>query len=207
MTTDKITGYIEVGRNDAGEIVVNHPDLKPDENGIGHIVFSPAQARNLAHLLLKHADDAQRQLDREAMESLRRNAPPVDRSARELISGSPIPEDDSHAELKPNGQQRDYVILSAEERAKGFVRPVRESYIHVGKPPEGEDYSQFSYPIRGGVKPFPGGCLTRTSMSRAIAETYARDPGFYGGMLCVSCGAHRPRKEFIWEGTTERVGS
>ena len=39
--TDKIEGYLEVGCNDQGEVVVNHPDLKPDENGVGHIVFSP----------------------------------------------------------------------------------------------------------------------------------------------------------------------
>jgi hypothetical protein len=35
--------------------VINHPDLKPDENGVGHIVFSPNQARNLANLLTKNA--------------------------------------------------------------------------------------------------------------------------------------------------------
>jgi hypothetical protein len=52
---DKVTGVLEVGTNDAGEVVVNHPDLMPDENGIGHIVFSPNQAAGLAHLLLKHA--------------------------------------------------------------------------------------------------------------------------------------------------------
>ena len=55
MTTDKIEGYLEVGTNDQGEVVVNHPDLKPDANGVGHIVFSKNQARNLANLLLKHA--------------------------------------------------------------------------------------------------------------------------------------------------------
>lgn len=53
---DKIGGFLEVGRNDAHEVVVNHPDLKPDENGVGHIVFSPRQARNFANLLIKHAE-------------------------------------------------------------------------------------------------------------------------------------------------------
>ena len=52
---DKITGHLEVGTNDNGEVVINHPDLKPDENGVGHIVFSPDQARNLARLLLLKA--------------------------------------------------------------------------------------------------------------------------------------------------------
>jgi hypothetical protein len=52
---DKIEGYLEVGTNDQGEIVIHHPDLKRDERGVGHIVFSKAQARDLANLLLKHA--------------------------------------------------------------------------------------------------------------------------------------------------------
>jgi hypothetical protein len=44
---DKVEGFLEV--------VINHPDLKPDENGVGHIVFSPRPARMLANLLVKHA--------------------------------------------------------------------------------------------------------------------------------------------------------
>jgi hypothetical protein len=55
---DKITGTLEVGTNGKGEVVINHPDLAPDENGVGHIVFSPKQARSLGHLLLKKADEA-----------------------------------------------------------------------------------------------------------------------------------------------------
>jgi len=55
---DKITGALEVGCTpDMREVIVNHPDLQPDENGVGHIVFSPNQARNLAKLLIKKADD------------------------------------------------------------------------------------------------------------------------------------------------------
>lgn len=38
--------------------MINHPDLEPDENGVGHIVFSPAQARHLAMILLAKADEA-----------------------------------------------------------------------------------------------------------------------------------------------------
>lgn len=33
----------------------------------------------------------------------------------QLVSGGPVPADRSHTELKPNGQQRDYVVLSADE--------------------------------------------------------------------------------------------
>jgi hypothetical protein len=43
---------LEVGLNDDWEIVVNHPDLEPDENGVGHIVFSAKQARHFADILL-----------------------------------------------------------------------------------------------------------------------------------------------------------
>lgn len=41
-----------------GEVVINHPDLNPDKNGVGHIVFSPEQAEHLARLLLKKANEA-----------------------------------------------------------------------------------------------------------------------------------------------------
>lgn len=36
-----------------------------------------------------------------------------------------------HREIDPKtGQQQGYVVLAEEERAKGFVRPVRHSYVH-----------------------------------------------------------------------------
>jgi hypothetical protein len=50
--------YLEVGlTSDEREVVINHPDLQPDANGVGHIVFSAAQARHLAKLLLRKADE------------------------------------------------------------------------------------------------------------------------------------------------------
>jgi hypothetical protein len=49
---------LEVGTNGRGEVVINHPDLQPDDEGVGHIVFSVEQARNLANLLLSKAADA-----------------------------------------------------------------------------------------------------------------------------------------------------
>jgi hypothetical protein len=42
-------------------------------------------------------------------------------------------------DVKPNGQHKDYYVLCEEERAKGFVRPVRDAYVHVGR--------QAKYPI------------------------------------------------------------
>lgn len=118
---------------------------------------------------------------------------------KELTSGAEVPEDRSHTNLKPNGQQEDYVVLSPEERAKGFVRPVRRTYLHVG-----------INPIMDGnilVKPGNRGCGTVTTMSISIAETYARDPKFYDGTFCCACGEHRPLNEFYWAGTNEMVGS
>jgi hypothetical protein len=37
--------------------------------------------------------------------------------------------------VKENGQNEAYIVLSEEERAKGFVRPLRDTYVHVGKVP------------------------------------------------------------------------
>lgn len=85
----------------------------------------------------------------------------------------------------PVDQAEVYLVLSDAERAKGFVRPVRFSYLHET-------------------------CGAVTSMSGAIAETYARDPKFYGGTYCVRCNMHRPvgeHGEFVWEGTTIKVGT
>lgn len=101
-----------------------------------------------------------------------------------LTDGSPVTSD--HREINPDtGLQKGYVVLSAEERAKGFVRPVRRSYVHDKC---------------GGV----------TKMGQALAETYARDPKFYSGTFCAICRAHFPvgaDGEFVWDGTTERVGT
>jgi len=106
---------------------------------------------------------------------------PVDRSKRCTTSGKPIAED--HREIDPaTGMQKDYIVLCPDERAKGFVRPVRTTYLHVP-------------------------CGTTTTMGRALAETYARDPGFYSGTFCVLCARHFPLTEFVWAGTTEQVGS
>lgn len=104
---------------------------------------------------------------------------------RQLVSGRPVPDDRSHTKLKPNGQQEDYVILTSEERAKGFVRPVRRTYVHQK-------------------------CGTTTTMSQSIAETYARKPDFYSGTFCVACGTHftlgQPDGDFLWDDGT-RVGT
>lgn len=89
------------------------------------------------------------------------------------------------AEGPRKGQQQDYVVLAEEERAKGFVRPVRRSYKHLK-------------------------CGVVTTMGQTLAETYARDPSFYSGTFCVGCSAHFPvgeDGEFVWDGTSEKVGA
>lgn len=118
-----------------------------------------------------------------------------------LTDGSPVTAD--HREIDPRtGQQKGYVVLSAEERAKGFVRPYRDSYVHVGVGGSEVDPND---PRKSGLK--PPGCGALTRMGRAIAETYARDPSFYNGTFCVGCKAHFPLDQFVWDGTNERVGS
>jgi hypothetical protein len=108
--------------------------------------------------------------------------PPVDRSKRCMTDGSPE-RTDNYREIDPaTGQQKGYVALCPTERAKGFVRPVRQVYIHLP-------------------------CGTETHMGLALAETYARDPGFYSGTFCCNCRAHFPLDQFIWKGTNEKVGS
>lgn len=98
-----------------------------------------------------------------------------------LTDGSPVTPD--HREIDPKtGQQKGYVVLSEDERAKGFVRPYRDSYVHNAC---------------GGV----------TTMSRPLAETYARDPNFYSGTFCAHCRGHFPLDQFVWVGTDEAVGS
>lgn len=101
-----------------------------------------------------------------------------------LTDGSPVTPD--HREIDPRtGQQKAYVVLSAEERAKGFVRPVRRSYVHDK-------------------------CGSVTTMGQSLAETYARNPAFYSGTFCVACRNHFPvgaDGEFTWDGTTEKVGT
>lgn len=141
-------------------------------------------------------------------------------------------------ELKPNGQHKDYWVLSMAERAKGFVRPVYDSYVHVGPPgplyplrdlteeekekfrDEGyvkfEEYPEERRPTLGHywtqerLNRAQKACGSVTSMSRSLAETYAREPRFYGSTFCVTCSKHFPvgeKGEFIWAGTNERVGT
>jgi hypothetical protein len=150
-----------------------------------------------------------------------------------LLDGSPVTPD--HKEIDPlTGMQKGYIILSAEERAKGFVRPVRRSYKHVGifgpkhslrdlTEEEKLRYSVFNYvkfekysdnesPVTGKywtqleLDSIKKGCGGVTTMGLGLAETYARQPSFYNGTFCIICKKHLPLNEFVWDGTDEQVG-
>jgi hypothetical protein len=89
-----------------------------------------------------------------------------------------------------------YLVLSDKERAKGFVRPVRRTYVHQYML-DGSDLPRVLTTLTG-----VGGCGAATTMGQAIAETYAREPNFYGSTYCVGCGMHRPvgaSGEFTWD--------
>jgi len=70
------------------------------------------------------------------------------------------------------------VVLSAQDKVRGFVRPLRLSYIHST-------------------------CGSVTTMSDVIAETYARDPKYYDGTYCVGCSMHLPVSQFTWVDTVD----
>lgn len=74
-----------------------------------------------------------------------------------------------------------YLVLSEEERAKGFVRPLHHSYTHTK-------------------------CGSVTYMAQAVCETYANHPKFYTATFCATCSAHLPVDQFIWPDGSQ-VGS
>ena len=97
-----------------------------------------------------------------------------------LTDGSPVSDD--HKDKDPDtGLQKGYVVLCPEERKKGYARPYRNKYVHDK-------------------------CGVATTIAAPIAETYARDPNFYGGTYCVGCCNHFPLSEFKWD-DGEVVGS
>lgn len=87
-------------------------------------------------------------------------------------------------QIDENGMQATYLVLAENERAKGFVRPLRTTYRHAT-------------------------CGAYTTMGLGLAQTYARDPYFYTGTYCVHCRGHFPvgeHGEFFWLDNT-KVGT
>jgi hypothetical protein len=107
----------------------------------------------------------------------------TDTKGQTLCTTNGKPVDQVRAEqTNATGQHAGYIVLCADERAKGFVRPYRDAYRHAA-------------------------CGTVTTMGRALSETYARDPGFYGATFCVNCNGHFPVSEFVWTADGQSVGS
>lgn len=138
--------------------------------------------------------------------------------------GAPAPIDER------TGMHKDYWVLPEEERRKGFIRPFRDTYTHAGTRPKyptreldeeqrerhaGQGYVRYEpYPAGSTIlgrywtlAQLSSGCGTNTTMSRPLAETYARDPSYYGSTFCCHCGTHFPVREFVWTGTNDLVGS
>jgi hypothetical protein len=130
------------------------------------------------------------------------------------------------SQTNETGQHEGYIVLCPDERAKGFVRPYRDAYKHLGPlvpksevcvcghgphetgrcgrcecgvfAPSGLDDGTF---VRA------RSCGSVTTMGRALSETYARDPHFYGATFCCGCNRHLPVAEFVWTSDGQQVGS
>ena len=77
-------------------------------------------------------------------------------------------------------QNEAYLVMDAVKGER--VRPFRASYRH-------------------------GVCGTVTTIYSPIAETYARNPGFYALAYCVNCRKHLPVAEFTWTYDGQVLGS
>jgi hypothetical protein len=81
------------------------------------------------------------------------------------------------------GLQKKYLVLSQDERNRGFKRPFYDTYKHIV-------------------------CGAKTQMGRALSETYAVRPDFYQATYCVECKEHKPvghEGEFLWVDKNGRV--
>jgi hypothetical protein len=101
---------------------------------------------------------------------------------RHLTTDASDPRLGHGSDKDPVPQNEVYLVLSDIERAKGFIRPVRSAYVHTA-------------------------CGAVTRMGTTIAETYARDPHFYGNTYCTNCNKHLPVGGFTWDVDGEVVGS
>ena len=139
-------------------------------------------------LLARHARELEMQMARQRilkttelaakMAKVNQNPPPVVK-LKGLTTDRDDPRLGHGVDTEPVPQNAVYLVKDD----GGFVRPVRHKYVHNT--------------VCGGV----------TIMGQKLAETYARDPKFYGSTYCSICHMHRPVSEFTWSGTDEVVGS
>ena len=92
-------------------------------------------------------------------------------------------EDEGHGIL-PDARAQTLIHwqMSEDEKARGFVRPLRDSYVHRV-------------------------CHHVNTMGQSMAETLAKKPTIFSTIYCIGCKAHRPVGEFLWDGTELTVGS
>lgn len=81
-------------------------------------------------------------------------------------------------DVEKTGQHKKYLVLSDEERAKGFVRPVRNKYVHVGRK------------VVGVLKP-----LTDEQRERYAGEDYVMYED-YEGKQGAALGRYLTRREY-----------
>lgn len=154
----------------------------------------------------------------------------------ELVTDPNDPRLGHGVDKEPVPQNEAYLVLSEEERAKGFRFPLRRSYQHVGLKPKYplrdltpeeeaqhntsprvelhyvkfEEYPESDSPKTGRfwthVQLNSKGCGYITSMSLSLCETFARDPSFYGATYCCGCRKHLPLEEFVWTEDGVEVG-
>lgn len=124
-------------------------------------------------------------------------------------NGKPVA-DVRASQTNETGQHDGYIVLCPDERAKGFVRPYRDAYKHVGRVEVFAIDTREPTWVTPSVAPKThrvGGCGSVTTMGRALSETYARDPSFYGATFCCHCNKHLPVAEFTWTADGAQVGS
>lgn len=157
------------------------------------------------------------------------------------MSGVVSDRKDLDTTIGSDGMQKNYLVLSDAERAKGFTRPVRDAYKHTGRRVCGKPSYLNTSPLDPGKvvwvcvgdpghdgdchvwsqaseheldrlqrTGYLGGCDSVTTMGSSLAETYAREPAFYGATFCVRCRKHLPvgpTGEFAWEPDGSKVGT
>lgn len=84
--------------------------------------------------------------------------------------------DFDYGDKKADGQHERHPVNVEGE----YVAPVRHTYIHT--------------------------CGGATKVPQFVAETYAKNPKFYGKTFCVGCKDYFPVGEFMWDNTDIKVG-
>lgn len=161
----------------------------------------------------------------QALKVMQRNVGKMESTSGRIVdTEGPAPDPEP---LYPgSGQHKGYWVLTKEELAKGYTRPFREAYRHVGVRPArptrpltedelrrfgGTGYVAYEeYPKGERVagrfwtaEQLRSGCGSETRMGWQLCATYARD----GATLCSNCNAHFPVAEFVWVEDGQVVGS